>query len=128
MLVVAGALLCLAAATLAQEPQIQTSVVCHFYGAWSDVCRYENVCFNGAPTNLVFISNTPQHIKGMLGRPKGGTPIHASTKLFRVRAAAVVTSTCLYGACRRTHPQCRYVWLGVCVACVRIDLRCVLPG
>jgi hypothetical protein len=76
----------LAAPANGQAALPQTSVVCHFYGAWSDVCRYENVCFNGAPTNLVFISNTPQHIRGMLGRPKGGTPIHASTKLFRVGA------------------------------------------
>ncbi len=64
---------------------LQTTVHCEYLGAWADVCRYKNLCFSGAPFNTVFISNQLQH-KKLKGKPKQQPPIHASTKLFRVRA------------------------------------------
>jgi hypothetical protein len=58
------------------------------------VCVYKNVCFNGSPTNVFFITDKPELRAFMDGKPRQSMPIHAATKLMKVGwAAACLTGT-----------------------------------
>lgn len=70
----------LALFTAAAAASDETTVKCYSDGAWGDVCRYTNVCFEGGPNDIVFRSDNPA---GFVRGKGANAKIRATTKLFR---------------------------------------------